>query len=132
MNIFFVIDDEIITPMLNGSILPGITRDSVIQMAKHWGMSVSERKISIDEVMTAQGSGKLTEIFGSGTAAVVSPLENSSTATRSSPLVDGGRRTGGAATLRDSIQAIPVRYRGRYDGMDRTGLLNINDRNILI
>ena len=74
MNIFFVIDDEIVTPELNGSILPGITRDSVIKLAKHWGMKVSERKISIDDVMSAQGSGKLTEIFGSGTAAVVSPV----------------------------------------------------------
>ena len=74
MNIFFVIDDEIITPELNGSILPGITRDSVIKLAKHWGMNVSERKISIDEVMAAKASGKLSEIFGSGTAAVVSPV----------------------------------------------------------
>jgi len=74
MNIFFVINDEIITPMLSGSILPGITRNSVIQLAEHWGITVSERKISIDEVMKAQSSGKLTEIFGSGTAAVVSPV----------------------------------------------------------
>jgi branched-chain amino acid aminotransferase len=74
MNIFFVVDDEIITPELNGSILPGITRDSVIKLAKHWGMKVLERKISIDEVMAANISGKLTEIFGSGTAAVISPV----------------------------------------------------------
>ena len=74
MNIFFVIDNEIITPELNGSILPGITRDSVIKLAKHWGMAVSERKISIDEIMAADTAGKLTEIFGSGTAAVVSPV----------------------------------------------------------
>ncbi len=74
MNIFFVIDSEIVTPMLSGSILPGITRNSVIQLAQHWGMTVTERKISIDEVMQAQASGKLTEIFGSGTAAVVSPV----------------------------------------------------------
>jgi len=74
MNIFFVIDNEIISPMLSGSILPGITRNSVIMLAEHWGMKVSERKISIDEVMDAQNSGKLTEIFGSGTAAVVSPV----------------------------------------------------------
>ncbi len=74
MNIFFVIDNEIVTPMLSGSILPGITRNSVIQLARHWGMTVSERKVSIDEVMQAQASGKLTEIFGSGTAAVVSPV----------------------------------------------------------
>jgi branched-chain amino acid aminotransferase len=74
MNIFFVIDDEIITPALNGSILPGITRDSVIALAKHWKMKVSEKKITIDEVMAAYESGKLQEIFGSGTAAVISPV----------------------------------------------------------
>ncbi|NNL42141.1 MAG: branched chain amino acid aminotransferase, partial [Desulfobacterales bacterium] len=74
MNIFFLIDDELITPMLNGSILPGITRDSVIALAKSWDVKVSERRISIDEVMTAHESGKLQEIFGSGTAAVISPV----------------------------------------------------------
>ena len=74
MNIFFVIDNELITPMLNGSILPGITRDSVLLLARQWGLKVSERKISIDEVMSAHDSGTLTEIFGSGTAAVISPV----------------------------------------------------------
>ena len=74
MNIFFVIDNEIVTPELNGSILPGITRDSVIALAKHWGLTVSERKISIDEVVSIQKSGRLQEIFGTGTAAVISPV----------------------------------------------------------
>ena len=74
MNIFFVIGDELITPMLSGSILPGITRDSVLALGKSWGMKVSERKISIDEVIDAHTSGHLKEIFGSGTAAVISPV----------------------------------------------------------
>jgi branched-chain amino acid aminotransferase len=74
MNIFFVINDELITPALNGSILPGITRDSVIALANHWGLSVTERKISIDEVIDAQKQGKKMEIFGTGTAAVISPV----------------------------------------------------------
>ena len=74
MNIFFVIDDEIVTPELNGSILPGITRKSVIELAKHWGQKVTERKISIDEIMTAHAAGSLKEAFGSGTAAVISPV----------------------------------------------------------
>jgi branched-chain amino acid aminotransferase len=74
MNIFFVIDDEIITPALNGSILPGLTRDSVITLAKHWNMKVTEGKISIEEVFEAHASGRLKEIFGSGTAAVISPV----------------------------------------------------------
>lgn len=74
MNIFFVIDDELITPMLSGSILSGITRDTVIALAKMWNLKVAERKISIAEVMDANASGKLKEIFGSGTAAVISPV----------------------------------------------------------
>ncbi len=74
MNIFFVIDDELVTPVLNGSILPGITRDSVLTMAKKWNIKVSERQISIDDLIDAYDSGKLQEIFGSGTAAVISPV----------------------------------------------------------
>ena len=74
MNIFFVIDDEIITPELNGSILPGITRKSVIALAKHWNEKVSERKISIDELIDAHAAGRLKEVFGAGTAAVISPV----------------------------------------------------------
>jgi branched-chain amino acid aminotransferase len=74
MNIFFVIDGEIISPMLNGSILPGITRDSVIKLAKHWNINLTERLISIEELMQAHTAGSLDEIFGSGTAAVISPV----------------------------------------------------------
>ena len=74
MNIFFVINDELVTPALNGSILPGVTRDSVIEVARSWNMPVAERKISIDEVFDAQKSGALSEVFGSGTAAVISPV----------------------------------------------------------
>lgn len=74
MNIFFKIDGKIVTPMLNGSILPGITRNSVINLCKHWGYDVEERKISVDELLEAQHSGKLEEVFGTGTAAVISPV----------------------------------------------------------
>ena len=74
MNIFFVIDGEIITPALNGSILPGITRDSVIKLAKLWNMPVSEKLISIDELLQSNQDKTLSEIFGSGTAAVISPV----------------------------------------------------------
>jgi branched-chain amino acid aminotransferase len=74
MNIFFVIDNEVVTPMLSGSILPGVTRASVIQLARHWGLKVNERRISIDEVIAAHKNGKLNEVFGSGTAAVISPV----------------------------------------------------------
>ena len=74
MNIFFLIGDELVTPDLNGSILPGITRYSVISLAEKWGMKLSERRISIDEVLDAHASGKLLEVFGAGTAAVISPV----------------------------------------------------------
>ena len=74
MNIFFKIDGEIVTPMLNGSILPGVTRDSVIQLCKKWGLPVSEKKISIQEIYEYYQQGKLEEVFGTGTAAVISPV----------------------------------------------------------
>lgn len=74
MNIFFVMGDTLVTPALNGSILPGITRESVMQLARHWGMTVTEKRIRIDEIIDAHRSGRLSEIFGSGTAAVISPV----------------------------------------------------------
>ncbi len=74
MNIFFVIDGELVTPELSGSILAGITRDSVLKLAAHWNLPAVERKISLDEVIESHQSGALTEIFGSGTAAVISPV----------------------------------------------------------
>ena len=74
MNIFFKIDGKIVTPMLNGSILPGITRDSVLHLCRDWGYEVEERRISVDELLEAQKNGKLEECFGTGTAAVISPV----------------------------------------------------------
>jgi branched-chain amino acid aminotransferase len=74
MNIFFVIDDELVTAPLSGTILPGVTRDSVLRLARDWGLKVSERPLAIDEVMAAAKSGRLSESFGSGTAAVISPV----------------------------------------------------------
>ena len=74
MNVFFVIDDEIVTPELQGSILPGVTRMSCIELLKKQGYKVSERRLSIEEVAKAADAGKLKEAFGSGTAAVISPI----------------------------------------------------------
>lgn len=74
MNIFFKIDGEVITPALNGSILPGITRDSIINVLKSQNIPVTERRISIDEIVEAYKAGKLEEAFGTGTAAVISPI----------------------------------------------------------
>ena len=74
MNIFFKIDGKIVTPMLNGSILPGVTRNSVIALCKKMGYEVEERRISAEELIEAQKAGKLEECFGTGTAAVISPV----------------------------------------------------------
>ena len=74
MNVFFVIDGEVITPALVGSILPGITRKSCIEMLKDMGYKVAERRLSIQEVADAYKAGKLNEAFGTGTAAVISPI----------------------------------------------------------
>ena len=74
MNIFFKINGTVVTPKLNGSILPGVTRDSVLALCRQWGVPVEERQISVDEVVAAAGSGQMEECFGTGTAAVISPV----------------------------------------------------------
>jgi branched-chain amino acid aminotransferase len=74
MNIFVQFKDEITTPKLSGSILPGVTRRSVIQILKEWGMNVTERTISIDEVTSAYDKGNLVGLFGTGTAAIISSI----------------------------------------------------------
>lgn len=74
MNVFFVIDDEVITPALQGSILSGITRMSCIELLRSKGYMVTERPVTIDEVAAAADEGRLKEAFGSGTAAVISPI----------------------------------------------------------
>ncbi len=74
MNIAIRFDDEVVTPPLSGTILPGITRDSVLTLIKDYGMSVNERMVSIDEVIEGISSGKVKEIFGCGTAAIIAPV----------------------------------------------------------
>lgn len=74
MNIFFVLDGKVITPALLGSILPGITRKSIIELLKSEGVPVEEKEIAIADIVAGAENGKLTEVFGSGTAAVVSPV----------------------------------------------------------
>jgi branched-chain amino acid aminotransferase len=73
-NIFFMIEDELITPPLSGTILHGVTRNSVIRLAQSWGVKLSERRLSMDEIISAINHGKLKEAFASGTAAIVSPI----------------------------------------------------------
>ena len=73
-NAFFMIDDEVITAPLLGTILPGVTRASVIELLNKWGVKISERRLRIGDVVKAAGDGSLKEIFASGTAAVISPV----------------------------------------------------------
>ncbi len=75
MNVFFVIDGEVITPALDeGNILPGVTRASCIELLKSWGLKVTERRLALSEIIEASKCGKLNEAFGTGTAAVISPI----------------------------------------------------------
>lgn len=74
MNVFFEIGDEVITPALQGSILSGVTRMSAIEILKSWGVKVTERRLGIQEVADAAKAGQLKEAFGTGTAAVISPI----------------------------------------------------------
>lgn len=105
MNMFFVIDDEIITAPLNGSILPGITRASVIDILKGWRLKVAERSISIDDVIRAAENGKLKEAFGTGTAAVISPVGQITFKGRDH-IVAGGKMGNISQKLYDEIVAI--------------------------
>ena len=74
MNVMFKINGEIVTPMLSGSILPGITRKSCLELLREEGYKVSERLLSVDELLEACEKGTLEEAWGTGTAAVVSPI----------------------------------------------------------
>ena len=74
MNVFFIIGNEVVTPKLTGSILPGITRKSSVDLLKSWGYETNERRITIQEVYDAHEKGQLKEVFGTGTAAVISPV----------------------------------------------------------
>ena len=74
MNVMFKIDGKIVTPELDGSILPGVTRKSCLELLRSWGYEVEERLLSIDELVEAAQNGKLEEAWGTGTAAVISPI----------------------------------------------------------
>lgn len=104
-NIFFRIADELITPPLAGTILPGVTRDSVLFLAREWGIPVNERLITIDEVLQAAETGRLQEMFATGTAAVISPVGGIGYQDRVIPVADG--KTGPLARrLYDEITGI--------------------------
>ena len=105
MNIMVKIDDEIITPPLAGTILPGVTRDSALALMRRWGLPVSERQVSIDEVVQAYKRGALEEVWGTGTAAVISPVgELAYKGERM--IINGGRIGALTQRLYDAIVAI--------------------------
>ena len=105
MNMFFLIEDELITAPLNGSILPGVTRDSVIRIVKDWGLKITERSLVIDEVINAANDGRLKEAFGTGTAAVISPV-GQITYKGQDHIVAGGKMGELSRRLYDEIVAI--------------------------
>jgi len=89
-NAFFMIGDEVITAPLLGTILPGVTRASVIELLKKWGINISERRLRISDVVKAAENGSLKEIFASGTAAVISPVGELKFKDSSITIGDGG------------------------------------------
>ncbi|MEL7609913.1 MAG: branched-chain amino acid aminotransferase [Bacillota bacterium] len=90
MNMMFIIGDTLVTAALHGSILPGITRASILTLAREMGLKVEERKLSIDELMAAARDGGLKEAFGTGTAAVVSPVGHLTYRGETVPVQDSG------------------------------------------
>jgi len=89
-NAFFMIDDEVITAPLLGTILPGVTRASVIELLKKWGVKIKEERLRISDVVKAADEGRLKEIFASGTAAVISPVGELKFKDNSLTVGDGG------------------------------------------
>lgn len=108
MNVFFVIDNKLVTPLLSDSILDGVTRDSLIRLAKKASIIVEERRISVDELRQAFEKGSITEAFGSGTAAVVSPILTIEIDGVDYSLPQGNGRQGLALSLR--IDLDDIRY----------------------
>jgi branched-chain amino acid aminotransferase len=93
MNVFFIIDGIAITPDLDGTILDGVTRDSVMQLLRSYGLNVEERKISMDEVEAAYEKGLLEDAFGTGTAASVAPISHIGYKGKMMGLLSVGKRT---------------------------------------
>ncbi|AVZ39127.1 MULTISPECIES: branched-chain amino acid aminotransferase [unclassified Dietzia] len=111
MNLFFILGTgdsaEIVTPELSGSLLPGVTRDSLIRLARHLGYPVTERKVSVEEWETGVASGEITEVFACGTAAVITP-------------VGSVRHSGGGYTVGDGGPGeITMRLRETLTGIQR-------------
>jgi branched-chain amino acid aminotransferase len=113
MNLFFVFgENKILTPALTGTLLPGITRDSLLRLAPDLGISVEEGRISIEEWQADCGAGKLTEVFACGTAAVITPVGSVKGEDRAWQMGDG---TPGPVTLRLREELTGIQYGHRPD-----------------
>lgn len=112
MNLFFVFGDRLVTPALTGTLLPGITRDSILSMASELGLQAEEGKISIEEWQSACESGELTEVFACGTAAVVTPVGTVKGSDRGWTIGDG---TPGPVTIKIREELMGVQFGTRPD-----------------
>ena len=121
MNIFFVVKGKIITPKLTGSILPGITRMSVLELGKFWGLEVEERRISIKEVLTGIENGSVSEVFGSGTAAVITPVGILNYKGKEFMIGDGNT---GAIAMRFFMQLTGIQYGKEVDPFEWLELIS--------
>lgn len=121
MNVFFRLKNEIVTPPLNGTILPGATRDCVIRLLQDWKLPVRERNITLDEVKSAHAKGELLEVFGTGTAAVISAVSELSTAKQKFTIGDGKV---GEVTQRLYDEITGIQYGERPDPYGWVEVLN--------
>jgi branched-chain amino acid aminotransferase len=112
MNLFFVIGNKLVTPALTGTLLPGITRDSILTLAKDMGLETEERLISTDEWQAGCESGELTEVFACGTAAVVTPVGSVKGNDRAWTVRDGEP---GPVTMRVREELVGIQYGSRAD-----------------
>jgi branched-chain amino acid aminotransferase len=112
MNLFFVFGDRLVTPALTGTLLPGITRDSILSMASELGVKAEEGKISIEDWQSACESGELTEVFACGTAAVVTPVGTVKGSDRGWTIGDG---TPGPVTLKIREELMGIQFGTRPD-----------------
>lgn len=112
MNLFFVLGDKLVTPALTGTLLPGITRESILELAADLGLETEERLVSVDEWQEGCASGELTEVFACGTAAVVTPVGTVKGADRSWTVGDG---TPGPVTMRVREELVGIQYGARPD-----------------
>ncbi|WP_327089852.1 branched-chain amino acid aminotransferase [Nonomuraea sp. NBC_01738] len=112
MNLFFVYGDKLLTPALTGTLLPGITRDSILTLAADLGLEAEEGRLSIEEWQAGCESGELTEVFACGTAAVVTPVGSVKGADRAWTVGDG---TAGPVTMRVRDELVGIQYGTRPD-----------------